>query len=200
MPYTGKGMAMLSTLSLKSVYEEQGYVVARQLFTPDEVAALRDHYMQLRTQGSHPGDLVGVDATSNDPLKRYPRMIHMHRWDETSLRWMIDPRLNACMSGLLGREPYAVQTMLYFKPAGARGQALHQDNYYLRVQPELGNDNREPLGFTLTVHRDVPSLTFFVIVFGLLALPPIFAAFRYHAFEQMRWRESDYAPTTSDDE
>jgi len=72
--------------------------------------------------------------------------------------------------------------------------------YYLRVQPELGNDNREPLGFTLTVQRDVPSLTFFVIVFGLLALPPIFAAFRYHAFEQMRWRESDYAPTTSDDE
>lgn len=25
--------------------------------------------------------------------------------------------------------------MLYFKPAGARGQALHQDNYYLRAQP-----------------------------------------------------------------
>jgi phytanoyl-CoA hydroxylase len=35
----------------------------------------------------------------------------------------------------LGSEPYAVQTMLYFKPAGARGQALHQDQYYLRVQP-----------------------------------------------------------------
>ena len=25
--------------------------------------------------------------------------------------------------------------MLYFKPAGARGQALHQDQFYLRVQP-----------------------------------------------------------------
>jgi ectoine hydroxylase-related dioxygenase (phytanoyl-CoA dioxygenase family) len=36
---------------------------------------------------------------------------------------------------LLGREPYAVQTMLYFKPPGARGQALHQDQSYLRVQP-----------------------------------------------------------------
>jgi ectoine hydroxylase-related dioxygenase (phytanoyl-CoA dioxygenase family) len=39
------------------------------------------------------------------------------------------------LTGLLGREPYAVQTMLYFKPAGARGQALHQDNFYLRAQP-----------------------------------------------------------------
>ena len=28
-----------------------------------------------------------------------------------------------------------MQTMLYFKPPGARGQALHQDQYYLRVQP-----------------------------------------------------------------
>ena len=25
--------------------------------------------------------------------------------------------------------------MYYFKPPGARGQALHQDQYYLRVQP-----------------------------------------------------------------
>ena len=43
--------------------------------------------------------------------------------------------LTQCLTGLLGREPYAVQTMIYFKPPGARGQALHQDNYYLRVQP-----------------------------------------------------------------
>jgi phytanoyl-CoA hydroxylase len=91
----------------------------------------------LRPQrsGTYPGDDAGVDIGSADPLKRYPRMIHMHRWDELSMRWMTDPRLSACMSALLGREPYAVQTMLYFKPAGARGQALHQDNYYLRVQP-----------------------------------------------------------------
>ena len=39
------------------------------------------------------------------------------------------------MSDLLGREPFAVQTMVYFKPAGARGQALHQDQRYLQVRP-----------------------------------------------------------------
>ncbi len=42
--------------------------------------------------------------------------------------------LNRVMTALLGAEPYAVQTMFYFKPAGARGQALHQDQYYLRAQ------------------------------------------------------------------
>ena len=85
----GKGHVMLSTLDLKSTYEEQGYAVARQLFTPDEVALLREHYMRLRAQGPHRGDLVGVDTTSEDPLKRYPRMIQMHHWDEVSLRWLL---------------------------------------------------------------------------------------------------------------
>jgi phytanoyl-CoA hydroxylase len=116
-------------------YQQNGYVIARGLFSAAEVAQYRDHYMDLRAKGSYPGDTAGVDIGSSDPLKRYPRMIHMHRWDKLSLDWMIDERINTWLTALLGNEPYAVQTMLYFKPAGARGQALHQDQYYLRVQP-----------------------------------------------------------------
>ncbi|WP_211588526.1 phytanoyl-CoA dioxygenase family protein [Allorhizocola rhizosphaerae] len=116
-------------------YNELGYAVARRVFPEDEVARLREHYMTLRRRGSYEKDLVGVDASSRDPLKRYPRMAQMHRWDDTSLRWLIDARIRALLNDLLGGDPYAVQTMLYFKPAGARGQALHQDNFYLKAQP-----------------------------------------------------------------
>lgn len=119
----------------KAFYEQTGYLVLPQLFSKEETTAFIEHFMRLREQGEHPGDFSGIDLTSTDPLKRYPRMIHMHRWDEISLRWMLDQRLGEAMSALLGKLPYAVQTMLYFKPAGARGQALHQDQYYLRVQP-----------------------------------------------------------------
>ena len=125
----------IDTDELRSQYLDQGYGLARALFTSDEVEVLRNHYMDLRAKGSYPGDLAGSDLTSNDPLKRFPRMIHMHRWDEISLKFLLDARINACLTVLLGGEPYAVQTMLYFKPAGARGQALHQDQFYLRVQP-----------------------------------------------------------------
>src|SRR5690606_30022063 len=55
--------------------------------------------------------------------------------DQISFEWVIDQRINACLTALLGREPYAVQTMLYFKPPRARGQAQHQDNFYLKAQP-----------------------------------------------------------------
>jgi phytanoyl-CoA hydroxylase len=123
------------TADHQQFYGANGYVVVAGLFAPDEVARYRDHFMTLRQHGSYAGDFAGVDAGAADPLKRYPRMIHMHRWDEVSLGWLVEPRINACLSGLLGREPYAVQTMLYFKPPGARGQALHQDNFYLKATP-----------------------------------------------------------------
>jgi phytanoyl-CoA hydroxylase len=116
-------------------FNENGYYIARGLFSPDEVEFYKGHFMRMRESGTYPGDFGGIDIGSTDPLKKYPRMIHMHRWDETSLNWMIEPRINAHLTALMGREPYAVQTMLYFKPPGARGQALHQDQYYLRVQP-----------------------------------------------------------------
>ena len=119
----------------RRLFNNNGYLLVRGLFSAEEASDFRDHYMVLRAKGAYKGDSAGVDVTSSDPLKRYPRMIHMHRWDETSLRWMIGQRLNEAMTALLGREPFAVQTMLYFKPAGARGQALHQDQYYLRVRP-----------------------------------------------------------------
>lgn len=122
------------TASQQEFYNKNGYVVFEGLFDPEEVSYYRQHFMELR-KTQHEGDFSGVAATDDDPLKKYPRMIHMHRWDKASLEWMTNPRLNQILTALLGSEPYAVQTMLYFKPPGARGQALHQDNYYLRVQP-----------------------------------------------------------------
>lgn len=130
-------------------FEEHGYYVARQLFTPSEVAGYRAHYMKVRGEGQKPGDFVGVPLPPTndplalpttgdekpDPLQKYPRLIHMHRWDQVSLDWLLDSRLRDMLTRLLGTEPYAVQTMLYFKPPGARGQALHQDQFYLKVQP-----------------------------------------------------------------
>lgn len=123
------------TAAEATLFQTQGYVVARGLFSRAEAEGYRQHYLTLRRRGAYPGDTAGVEIGGDDPLKRYPRMIHMHRWDEVSRQWLLAPRLNRWLTALAGREPYAVQTMLYFKPPGARGQALHQDNFYLRAKP-----------------------------------------------------------------
>jgi ectoine hydroxylase-related dioxygenase (phytanoyl-CoA dioxygenase family) len=115
-------------------YNEQGYLVMRGLFTADEITSLKTHYEAMRLE-ENAEMLAQVDAATADPLTIYPRIMQPHRRDEASLQWLIDERLNEVMTALLGEEPFAVQTMFYFKPPGARGQALHQDQYYLRVQP-----------------------------------------------------------------
>jgi ectoine hydroxylase-related dioxygenase (phytanoyl-CoA dioxygenase family) len=116
-------------------FQQNGYVIVRSLFTREECQSFINHYITLRAQGEKPGDFAGVNATDADPLKKFPRLIHMHRYDQTSLNFLIDPRINQCLTAFLGNEPLACQTMLYFKPPGARGQALHQDNFYLKAAP-----------------------------------------------------------------
>lgn len=126
---------MYITEAHRQQFERDGYVVVRGLFSAEEAEAYKQHFMDLRAAGTYPGDMAGVDLTSDDPLKRYPRMIHMHRWDDRSRTWLLDDRLRDALAALMDDEPLAVQTMMYFKPPGARGQALHQDQHFLRVQP-----------------------------------------------------------------
>ncbi len=115
-------------------FTNSGYTIVRGLFSPDEVARMQSHYMQLNVEKRAKAEVNAVKDQS-DPLKRFPRMLQMHRWDELSMQFLLDSRLKIAMTAILGSEPYAVQSMIYFKPPTARGQALHQDQYYLRVEP-----------------------------------------------------------------
>jgi ectoine hydroxylase-related dioxygenase (phytanoyl-CoA dioxygenase family) len=119
-------------------FDENGYYIARGLFSSEEVANLRDHYMRLwasKSPSNDPTVRAALQGDRPDPLQTYNRLLQMHRWDQLSLDFLIDQRLCELLTTMLGSEPYAVQTMLYYKPAGSRGQALHQDQFYLRVQP-----------------------------------------------------------------
>jgi phytanoyl-CoA hydroxylase len=118
-----------------ALFQKQGYVVAEGLFSSDELQNYRVHYMRLHDKDAPDSYSNIVDMNHPDPLKQYPRIMQPHRWDELSLKWLLDKRLEQAFEVILGTAPYAVQTMFYFKPPGARGQALHQDQYYLRVQP-----------------------------------------------------------------
>src|SRR5438045_2261819 len=115
-------------IKARAIFDRDGYFVARSLFPVAEVEVVREHYMRLRAQGPKPGDMGGDPSRGDaDPLNKFARMINMHDWDETTLRWQKDPRLVSAAEGLAGDQVVLCQTMIYFKPPGARGQALHQD-------------------------------------------------------------------------
>jgi phytanoyl-CoA hydroxylase len=119
----------------RASFDRDGFAVARQLFSRGEAGHYRGHFMALRRAEPRPPDSAGAGARAGDPLLRYPRLMQMHRSDPVSLDWLLDSRICDRLLALLGRLPFAVQTMCYFKPPGARGQALHQDNFFLRASP-----------------------------------------------------------------
>jgi len=126
----------------KTQFERDGFLVLRGLFSPAEVSAIRDSFMAANADGPVPGlSSIGEGVMDpSDPLAFYPRMMNPHSQPERAVGvlardFLLDPRLRPVLTDLFEEEPVGVQTMFYFKPAGARGQELHQDNFYLRVKP-----------------------------------------------------------------
>ncbi|GGX20209.1 phytanoyl-CoA dioxygenase family protein [Streptomyces lomondensis] len=142
MTVTGNGAGGASVLDpaglrrYREGFEEDGFAVVRGLFGAGEIGRLCDEFEALRAAGPVPGHFQprasGPDA---DPLHVWPRVMHPHEINDLAREVLLDARLRTVLEVLLGEEVLAAQSMFYFKPPGARGQALHQDNFYLRVEP-----------------------------------------------------------------
>jgi ectoine hydroxylase-related dioxygenase (phytanoyl-CoA dioxygenase family) len=121
-------------------YQSEGYLIVRGLISPAEVAEIREIFEEIGRKGEpiprhwEPAPGATVEA---DPLKRFPRVMQPHRFNERVKQFLLDPRIVDVLRGLLGQDPIAAQSMYYYKPVGARGQAFHQDDYYLKT---LGGD------------------------------------------------------------
>ncbi|MFW6038893.1 MAG: phytanoyl-CoA dioxygenase family protein [bacterium] len=127
-----------------AAFRRAGVGVVRSLLDVAEIEHLMDAFMKAAADGPIENlsetSITTKPGAGDDPLVRYPRFLHPHRRDDLeigplSLRYMLDPRINRVLSALLGEPILAAQSMFYFKPPGARGQGLHQDNQPLAVHP-----------------------------------------------------------------
>ena len=130
-------MTMAASVSAKELarWRTHGFLVVRRLWEHSEVAACAERFAEVTADGKPIPGHWNPDPASDDPLLCWPRIMHPHRFDELALRMLLDARIEAMLTALMGEEPIAAQSMFYFKPPGSKGQALHQDNYYLRVRP-----------------------------------------------------------------
>lgn len=122
-----------------AAFGRDGYLIVRQLFDDAAVAELQTTFDGLHARGSVQGCFKAIPVekarAKGDILLAYPRMMHPHRVSDVAMRYMLHPAFAAILTPLLGEAPIAAQSMLYWKPPTARGQAFHQDNFYLKVHP-----------------------------------------------------------------
>jgi hypothetical protein len=120
-------------------FAREGYVNARGLFAPDEVTEIRELFAKMHAEGVpgfyHPRTVADGVQNPDDPLFQYPRVMMPHRFNDRAKHYMLLPRVADRLKAFFGADPVATQSMFYFKPPGARGQALHQDQFYLLVEP-----------------------------------------------------------------
>ncbi len=118
-------------------FDENGYLVVAGLLSAAEIDEMETSFAAMHAQGSIAGcfTIGSPEAIAKDPLQLYPRMMHPHRINPIAQHYLLHAAVMDILADLLAEEPLAAQSMFYWKPPQARGQALHQDNFYLRVHP-----------------------------------------------------------------
>jgi ectoine hydroxylase-related dioxygenase (phytanoyl-CoA dioxygenase family) len=120
-------------------FAREGYAVARGLFNRSEVKEIRDLFAGMHARGVpgwyEPRKVADGVQNPDDPLYQYPRVMMPHRFNDRARHYLLLPRVADRLRAFFGAAPVAAQSMFYFKPPGARGQALHQDQFYLLVEP-----------------------------------------------------------------
>lgn len=120
-------------------YADNGAIIVPKVFRPDEMDEIRAVFTS-KVEQDQTFAKIDHHIPADDILSQYPRFVQPHRFLDTevgvlALQYMFDQRLHSIAHSLIG-PVYGAQSMFHFKPPTARGQAMHQDNYFLQTHPE----------------------------------------------------------------
>ncbi len=115
-------------------FAELGYCVVSGLFSETELQEIENFFEEYRHVGGKVFD-GGNGYEEIDPSQRQLRAMHPHHYSRKALEWLVNPKVAAVLERLLGKPALGAQTMYYYKPPGAKGQGMHQDNFYLLAKP-----------------------------------------------------------------
>jgi phytanoyl-CoA hydroxylase len=138
----------MQTVSRYEQFQDTGYVVVPDLFTPEECERLNERARAM-VEGRSPlgeRDKVWIEPDAEErglvnETNRYDMLFkighHMYETDPVFRDAACHPRIVAVLQELLGPDVKCVQTMYIDKPPGIGvGQPYHQDSHYLRTDPE----------------------------------------------------------------
>ncbi|HEU5077622.1 MAG TPA: phytanoyl-CoA dioxygenase family protein [Opitutaceae bacterium] len=117
-----------------AAYNEAGYCIVDGLYSAADIDAIEAFFEEYKKIGAAIFD-ADMKFEEIDPTKRQLRAMHPHRYSEQAKKWALNPGVMSVLATLFGKPALLAQTMYYFKPPGAKGQGMHQDNFYLLAKP-----------------------------------------------------------------
>jgi phytanoyl-CoA hydroxylase len=114
-------------------YRENGYLVADERIPAADVERLRQESLAIfRGQGDVRGVTLGdPDESEIDTLKRYFCLHYPHKVSKAMLDFLRHPALVEVLQSIIGPNVKCMQSMLFVKAPGGRGQAWHQDEFFV---------------------------------------------------------------------
>ncbi|HEX9995790.1 MAG TPA: phytanoyl-CoA dioxygenase family protein [Abditibacterium sp.] len=129
-----KTLDSLISEAQKREFDELGYCIVPGLFSESQIQDIEAFFEEYKLRGNAVFD-GGTTFQEIDASQRQVRAMNPHRYSQQALEWLINPNVASVLEELLHKPALAAQTMYYFKPPGAKGQGMHQDNFYLVSQP-----------------------------------------------------------------
>src|SRR5262245_28758222 len=122
------------TDAMAEFYRENGYLVAENAYTQEEVAELRRDSAKICRGGY--GAFRGVkevasDVSDDDVLRQFLCIHFPHKMSPVMMSTIAHPSTVAILTKIIGPNVKCMQWMLFIKAAGKPGQAWHQDEYYI---------------------------------------------------------------------
>jgi len=119
--------------TLAAAYRRDGYAVAPELLAPAELDILKAECLAITTGAR--GPVLGASdrgARSDEAVMGEVLAVHFpHKVSPPIQAVMRHPAVVRILTGLIGPNVKAMQTLMFVKAAGKPGQAWHQDETYI---------------------------------------------------------------------
>lgn len=112
------------------LYNRDGFYLIKNGCSHDLIDVFNSHIHTIRS-----ADKMAEWAAVKDEDRFKLRVFNPHLHDGFALQMMKLPIIRGALAQLLGDEAVGVQSMYFYKEPGSKGQAAHQDYFYIRNHP-----------------------------------------------------------------
>jgi phytanoyl-CoA hydroxylase len=115
-------------------YKDAGYLIAPDLVSKGEIAALKKETAQIfRGERGEVEGLLKVEPNQSDSevLKNYTAIHFPHKLSDAIRASLFHKKIVDVLTGIVSRNLKCMQSMLFVKGPGKKGQSWHQDEYFI---------------------------------------------------------------------